>query len=101
MNADSARRIHILREQMNVYIFDNLKSVKFRNTEFASKNVDLFKIFSELELIKKLKTVKFMDYQTFSKYEAFLKRVASYRHFIEGSIFNRKLFSNGKLTNRN
>jgi hypothetical protein len=81
MNADSAGRIEHLRIQMNILIFKDSESLKFRNTE--SRNVDLFKIFSELELIKKLKTVEFMDYQTFEKYEEFLKNIAMYRYFIQ------------------
>ena len=84
VNADSAGRIEYLRIQMNTLIFKDLESVKIRNTE--SRNVDLFKIFSELELIKKLKTVKLMDHETLEKYLAFLDHLARYRYFIERSF---------------
>lgn len=87
MNADSTRRIEHLRIKMNFVIFKDLKSLKFRNTTYASKNVSLYEIFSDLELIKKLKTVKLMDQETSEKYHAFLNHVASYRYFIERRFF--------------
>lgn len=71
MNTHSSQRIEHLRIQMNTLIFKNLKSV------------DLFKIFSELELIKKLETVNLMDHKTLEKYDKFLHHVAGYRYFIE------------------
>ena len=89
MNADSASRIQDLITRMNILIFKGLQSVKFPHN-WSNTNMKLFKIFSELELIKKLKTVKFMDFETYKKYDAFLIHVSRYKLFIE-QISNRKV----------
>lgn len=82
MNGHSASRIKDLLIRMDTFIFKGLQNVKFRHN-WSNTNMDLFKIFSELELIKKLKTVKHMDFETYKKYDAFLIHVARYKLFIE------------------
>jgi hypothetical protein len=78
INADSIRRIEYLLN-INLNISDSSKNLGFR---VNIKNVNLFKTFSELELIKKLKTVELMNQGTYHKYEAFLNDIRSYIYFI-------------------
>lgn len=72
----STKRIQYLRTYLNE---DVLSWVR---------NDRLSKIFEDLDLIKKLNTVKLMDHETSVKYKAFLEQINKYRIYTDNHLVN-------------
>ena len=83
-------RLKRLKAHLKLNVLDDKKSSYFRNG-FPGSNISV--LFQELELVKKLDNIQFMDNNTFMKYYKFLDLLHQYRLRIESSNLRKYIYT--------